>query len=159
MTTLIEEYLTTTYEPDCDFVDGELVDRNAGLFPHSNLLTELIFYLHRFKPELRTFPIVRLRVSATRIRVADVAVIHLGSTIPLVCVEVLSGDESAVALGPKIDDYLNFGVRYVWVVDPETQRVWSYTTEGSTEIKDGILRTENPNMTVDLAEIFAELEP
>jgi hypothetical protein len=44
------------------------------------------------------------------------------------------------------------------VVDPETRRAWSYTTEGSTEIKDGILRTENPDMTVDLSEIFAELE-
>lgn len=34
MTTSLAEDLTTTYEPDCDYVDGELVDRNAGFFPH-----------------------------------------------------------------------------------------------------------------------------
>jgi hypothetical protein len=31
----------------------------------------------------------------------------------------------------------------VWAFNPENRRVWVYTTEGSREINDGILATEN----------------
>ena len=33
----IEEYLSTSYRPDCDYVDGEVRERNLGEYPHSNL--------------------------------------------------------------------------------------------------------------------------
>jgi len=26
----VEEYLATTYDPDCDYVDGEPLERNMG---------------------------------------------------------------------------------------------------------------------------------
>ena len=34
-TVSIEEYLASSYEPDMDFVDGVLEDRNVGEEPHS----------------------------------------------------------------------------------------------------------------------------
>ena len=46
---------------------------------------------------------------------------------------------------------------YVWVINPRDQRAWAYTKDGSAEIRDGVLRTENPSLTVPLAEIFEEL--
>jgi Uma2 family endonuclease len=58
----------------------------------------------------------------------------------------------------RIDDYLTFGVRYVWVINPRTQRAFVYTTEGMHEPKDGVLRTENPEIVVPLTEVFASLE-
>lgn len=30
----VEEYLKTIYEPDAEYVDGGLVERNAGEFDH-----------------------------------------------------------------------------------------------------------------------------
>ena len=30
----LEEYMNTSYEPDCDYVDGILEDRNAGQNRH-----------------------------------------------------------------------------------------------------------------------------
>ena len=33
----LDEYLATAYEPDCDFVDGELEARNLGEWDHSRL--------------------------------------------------------------------------------------------------------------------------
>ena len=44
----------------------------------------------------------------------------------------------------KIEDYLKFGVSYVWVVDPQTHKAWTYTSDLIREVRDGILRTENP---------------
>jgi hypothetical protein len=31
----LETYLTTSYEPDCDFDDGMLEDRNVGEYDHN----------------------------------------------------------------------------------------------------------------------------
>ena len=31
----LDEYLRTDYEPDCDYVDGELQERNLGEKEHS----------------------------------------------------------------------------------------------------------------------------
>jgi Uma2 family endonuclease len=58
----------------------------------------------------------------------------------------------------RIDDYLTFGVPYVWVIDPRTQRAWAYTKDGSHEVADGILRTENPGIELPLPEIFQALQ-
>jgi hypothetical protein len=31
----VEEYLATTFRPDCDYVDGALAERNVGEWGHS----------------------------------------------------------------------------------------------------------------------------
>jgi Uma2 family endonuclease len=51
----------------------------------------------------------------------------------------------------RVDDYLTFGVPYVWVVNPKTRRGFIYTSEGMHEPKDGILTTSNPDIRVPLA--------
>ena len=33
----VEEYLSSVYEPECDYVDGEIEDRNVGEKDHSKL--------------------------------------------------------------------------------------------------------------------------
>jgi hypothetical protein len=47
-TTLIpvSEYLSTTYRPDCDYIEGELQERNLGERPHSFLQTILVALFH-----------------------------------------------------------------------------------------------------------------
>ena len=40
----LEEYLTTAYEPDCDFVDGDLEERNLGEWDHSRLQLKIGAY-------------------------------------------------------------------------------------------------------------------
>ena len=34
----LEKYLRTDYEPDCDYVDGKLEERNTGEIEHSAVL-------------------------------------------------------------------------------------------------------------------------
>ena len=53
----------------------------------------------------------------------------------------------------RIDDDLSFGVRYVWLIYPTTRRAFVYTREGVEEVKDGVLRTQNPDIYVPLAEL------
>lgn len=36
-TLTIEEYLQTSYDPDCEYIDGELEERNVGKWEHARL--------------------------------------------------------------------------------------------------------------------------
>ena len=68
---------------------------------------------------------------------------------------MLSPDDRAGDLEEKINDYLAFGIPYVWVINPETQRAYIHTPAGSHEAKGGVLRAESSGIEVPLSEIFA----
>jgi hypothetical protein len=72
----VEEYLHTSYEPDIDYVDGYLEDRNAGENNHSNLQGELaaILRTHSKAWQIYAYIASRVQVSPTRYRVPDVCV-------------------------------------------------------------------------------------
>ena len=44
----VEEYLRTTYRPDCDYVDGEVRERNLGAFDHSSTQLEQGLFCAKF---------------------------------------------------------------------------------------------------------------
>ena len=162
----VEEYLRTTYRPDRDYVDGEVQERNLGELDHSDLQSELIRYLRNLPKSWKVFSFAewRVQVAPTRFRIPDVCVC-IGTkpkepvlrTPPFICIEVLSPEDRWAHVQERLDDYVKFGVPYIWVINPVDQRVWSYTKDGSVEIHDGILRTENPSLEVPLREIFEEL--
>ena len=159
----VEEYLSTTYEPDCDYVDGEVLERNVGEKDHGKVQRDLLLFLHQRRQQWGIFVIQeqRVQISRTRYRIPDICVIagtepdeQIFTIPPFLCIEVLSPEDRVSRMQQKIADYLAFGVRYVWLIDPKTHRAWIYTAQSITEVKDGILRTENPDIVVPLAEIF-----
>ena len=163
----VEEYLRTSHRPDCDYVDGEVLERNVGERDHSALQREFISYLGtRAKPwGIHVFPEQRVQVSARRFRVSDICVIvgrepqeQIFRDPPFICIEVLSKGDSLRSVQSRVDDYLKFGVPFVWVFDPFDRRAWTCSVDGSREVKDGVLRTENPAIEILLADVFAGLD-
>jgi Uma2 family endonuclease len=163
----IEKYLHTAYHPDREYVDGQVFERNWGDRDHSSTQGELIFFFAERARAWRchVYPGLRIRMSPTRVRVPDISVYvgeepreQIPSTPPFICIEILSPEDRFARTQQKIDDYLKFGVPYVFVIHPRERRAWSYSKDGSTEIRDGALRTENLALVVPLAEIFGELE-
>jgi Uma2 family endonuclease len=162
----VEEYLATSYEPDCDYVDGELVARNLGEFDHAGLLTLLAVYLNRYW-DAGFIAIVeqRVQVSPTRFRVPDVCVVRpetpmpqILRTPPVIAIEILSPEDRVNRTRQRIDDYLDFGVPNVWQIDPQERRAFIYTREGSTECMELILRARQCEIVLPLPEIFARLQ-
>src|ERR1700682_1260705 len=94
----VSEYLSTTYRPDCDYVDGVVLERNFGEYDHARLQGEVLAYFHarRKKWGLRAAPEQRVQVSLTRFRVPDVCVVvgepaeQIFRTPPFICIEILS---------------------------------------------------------------------
>jgi Uma2 family endonuclease len=161
----LDDYLSTIYDPDCEYVDGELVERNIGESDHSALqgIISALLYNRRAELGIHIFLSLRVQVAATRYRIPDICVTtqkvrgRILREPPFLCVEVLSPEDRASRMELKIDDYLTFGVRHIWLIDPRRRKAWSYTNEGKRE-SSAILTTSEPLLTLNLDEIFATLD-
>jgi len=49
----LETYLCTVYEPDVDYIDGELEDRNVGHYDHSIVQQQILMWFYRHEKEWR----------------------------------------------------------------------------------------------------------
>jgi Uma2 family endonuclease len=158
----VEEYLRTSYRPDCDYVDGEIVERNLGEFEHSSAQREILLYLVNRYPLLRRrlVPEQRVQVTATRFRVPDVCVLAEGvnyekivRTPPALCIEILSPEDTMTRVLERVKDYFNMGVPACWIIDPVARAAWAATPGHLDEALDGILRANGIEMP--LAEVLS----
>lgn len=159
----VEEYLATVYRPDCDYIDGHIEERNLGEWDHANLQSAVLaFFRSRSKQwGIRAVVEQRVQIGPTRFRIPDVTLVlgDPGEQIlrkpPFICVEILSPEDRMSHVRERVKDFLDMGVRYVWVLDPVTRTAYSATSaEALREVKSGILRTENPALEVPLDELF-----
>jgi Uma2 family endonuclease len=160
----VEEYLSTCYRPDCDYVDGHLEERNLGEFDHSSLQTAIAAYFFTRRKQWNVTVVVeqRVQVSPTRFRIPDVCVVlgapgeQIFRKPPFLCIEVLSPEDRMSRVEQRISDFLKMGVPNVWVLDPATKQAFSATPEtGLRECVDGLLKTANPSLELPLDEVFA----
>ena len=157
----LSEYLETSYRPDCDYLDGEILERNVGEWDHSRLQMLLSGHLSNHEKEwgILVVPEQRVQVKARRFRVPDILVLTTPPSGPILteppflCIEILSKSDRMEEMQERIDDYLEFGVRYVWLINPRKRRAFIYSREGVREAKDGILYTNSPDLRVSLAEL------
>ncbi|MBV8812801.1 MAG: Uma2 family endonuclease [Acidobacteriaceae bacterium] len=143
----LEEYLHTEYSPDCEYIDGTIVERNVGKGKHSYTQSELLVRLRQILSAPGKVVLVeqRTRVSESRVRIPDVCVVskleEVTTKAPLLCVEVLSPDDRWNRVHASIADYQAMGVPCVWVVDPYERRAWVFDeVEPPSEVRDGVLR-------------------
>ena len=141
---MVEEYLHSGHQgPDCDFVDGEVIQRNVGGIDHSTVQRRLTVYFDRLaaKHELSVFPELRMKLGPRKFRVADLAIYEgpapeerFPSACPRIVVEVVSPDDRHSEIIRKLDDYRDWGVRDIWLIDPAIRRLYGYGPEGMTEV-------------------------
>jgi Uma2 family endonuclease len=164
----VEEYLRTTYRPDMEYVDGELVERHVGERKHSRLQTLLVLELGPREREhgFHVFTEQRVRVLGTkhRYRIPDVCVMALPyrsepvlATPPHLIIEILSPDDETADTLARVADYLRFGVSHIWIADPYKRTVQEADREGIRYCADLVLKTELVGR-VDFKSLFAKLD-
>ena len=52
----------------------------------------------------------------------------------------------------RIADFLEFGVPYVWLIDPRIMKASIITADGETEVVDGILRAGD--LEIPMSELY-----
>lgn len=129
-----EEYLSTSYHPDCDFVDGIVLERPLGQFDHANLQRILVglFFVNGSAWGVLGLPEQRLRVRPGKYRVPDLLALpanydrsqQIVTTAPLLCIEIVSPDDRMPRILERCWDYFELGVPETWIFDPETKRAF-----------------------------------
>ena len=157
----VDEYLHTSFDgPDCEYLDGEVVERNMGELPHGDIqfnLARLVWEYRRILG-IRVATDVRIRISPTRYRIPDVSVWrddNIGTRIPTVppflAIEILSPEDRMTRVQPKIAEYLAIGVEWIWLIDPIEKNAICYSQRNPVGALSEILRTENPDIEIPLA--------
>jgi Uma2 family endonuclease len=160
----VNEYLHTSYDPDCDYVDGVIEERNLGEYNHARLQLLIGAYLLRqVSSGLRVVVEQRIRTAPTRFRVPDVVVIdgkpdqQVLSIPPLLCIEILSPEDRLTRIQTRADEYLAMGVPEVWIIDPESLRTYICDSSGLHEVRDRMLVTKDGRVRLDLDAIEQDL--
>ena len=159
------EYMQTSYRPDREYIDGDLVERNVGKWEHACIQAALAgwFWERRQEWGIQVATEWRTQVSATRVRIPDVVLVQRGpqadvlSEPPILLVEILSPDDSYVDTQRRADDYRRMGARTLWIIDPQTRT--GKVCMDRTWIEAKRLTVEGTEIYVDLDVLFEALDP
>ncbi len=164
----LDEYLRTSYRPDCDFVDDHLEERNMGGTKHGLLQMQLGFWfvLHQKEWNIRVMSELRTLVGPSRVRIPDVAVAYndaamreeVRKTAPLIAIEILSPDDRMSRVLGRLQDFLEMGVAHVWLLDPVEKIAFTYTREALRVAPGARLAVPDSPIYLDLPELFAALD-
>ena len=156
----LDEYLHTVYEPDAEYVDGEVEERAVGKFKHSRWQNAIQkwFGLHDEKWNIWVQPEQRVQVSATRFRVPDVALLdrslpeeEIVTHPPIAVFEVLSPEDWMQRVLTKLEDYEQMGIRNIFLIDTKNSFVRRFRDRELVEAVSGPL--EDSVCTVDWEQI------
>lgn len=163
----VDEYRHTSFNgPDCEYLDGEVVERNVGEIPHRRIQAEFAHLLMQMEAALgiQAMIAIRIPITARRFRVADVAVWrggNIGDRIPHVpsflVIEILSPEDRFTRMHPKIQEYLGIGTEWIWRVDPEERKAISYSQSNPAGTLCEVLRTVNPGIETPLGAVWEAL--
>lgn len=159
----LEQYLATSYHPDCDYIDGEVEERNLGEREHARLQAALCswFYSRVKNWNMEVLVEQRVRVSERRVRTPDVCLVSLDlpyekviATPPFAVIEILSPEDRVVRYNERLEDYRRMGVARIWVADPEERRGFDWSAGWQEHTR---FEVANSPVYLDLAEVFATL--
>ena len=158
----VEEYLTTAYDPDVEYVDGVLVARGVGDWLHALIQSNVLFALRKKYPHLKVVAELRSSVTATRYRLPDFCVLQSAPATrylldaAFIVVEILSEGDVMSVVVEKLREYAAKGVQNVWVIDPRLRLMWSYSGHTLVEVETDLISTTDGSVELSHDEIFAE---
>lgn len=163
----IEEYLASSYEPDLEFVDGVLEEKNMGEWDHSFLQMMLGHWFISHRPEwnIDVLAEYRTRTSKNRVRLPDVCVLRRGEpvervrvTAPLLCIEILSPEDRPGRVMKRLDDFVQMGAENLWILDPSDRSAATYSRFGMKPFEGERLTIPESPIYLEVAAIFATLD-
>ena len=126
-TTLIsvDEYLRTSYKPNCEYRDGVVTQKALPTYKHSQAQGQVSMLIYGHCPSFAVGIELTCRLSENRYLVPDVAVLRKDRiqdpypTEPIhLCVEILSIEDRFSEVVAKCEEYQAWGVPMIWIIDP-----------------------------------------
>jgi Uma2 family endonuclease len=135
----VEEYLRTSFPGiDCEYRDGELVERSLPGYAHGRTQALLGIFFQALPKQISVYTSVstRMKMREGLYLIPDVSVfwpsepIEVPDSPPLIAIEVLWTDDRLTAVREKLEEYRAWGVPHVWLVDP-THGVFTFAIPDS----------------------------
>lgn len=164
----VEEYLSSSWRPDKEYVDGMLVERSMPSGLHSLLQAILIAYFRSFEKDFRIKVLPECRtqiIERARYRVPDVLLAtapgRLGKVMtnpPVAVIEILSPEDKHKDILARFADYERTGVRHMVQTDPETFVAYRYENGSLIRTQFRHLSLpDRPDLPFDSEALFAQL--
>jgi Uma2 family endonuclease len=124
-----QQYLSTHFEREPEYVHGELVEKTLPNDTHSRIQQRLSVLLDRTG---HCRPALRMRLAEDAFRIPDFAVFahepesEVPDSPPLLIIEIASPDDKMHDLLEKFEDYRAWGVPHIWMVEPELKKLYVY---------------------------------
>ena len=135
-TVSVEQYLSSSYEHDMEFIDGELKEKPMPTPLHAfvqGLLCQW-FLNHTREWGVLALPEARTQVRPRNFRLPDVSIARVGTRFErtldapsLIAIEVLSADDTFSELLHRASDLSRMGVENIWLLDPDDRTAYRYT--------------------------------
>ena len=160
----LEAYLLTSYDPDAEYVDGEVELRPMGELDHATWqLAILRYFLDKMTPwNIRVRCELRVQVTPTNYRIPDVVVWDRSlptepilTQPPLAVFEVMSPEDTYPRIVRKLRDYAGMGIQGIFIVEPRTGIVSRYGRDHSLTVSPGQVSLEGTPVVVDWDAISA----
>jgi Uma2 family endonuclease len=124
----VEEYLRGSFEPDAEYVDGQIEERAVGENDHSAWQKAIVFWFEGQAKNggIRVRPELRVRVAPDCFLVPDVTLLDRNRPIeqivthpPIAVFEILSPTDALKRVMKKCARYEAMGIQTILVIDPE----------------------------------------
>lgn len=158
----LEVFLSTSYEPDAEYVDGVIEQRPMGEYDHSSWQRALVpwFSQHGQEWNVRVRPELRIQVSRNNFRVPDVTLLDRDLPVeqvitrpPIAVIEILSPEDTVARLLAKLADYAKMGIETILVIDPKQGRHLRYAHGALEPLREQPFEFFGTRCRFDLAEI------
>ncbi len=165
----VEEYLSSSWERDMEYVDGVLIERTMPTVLHGALQILLGILLGQYRKQFGFTIVSKVRVETIaggRYRLPDVMLLprhtpadNVVRQAPWAVIEILSPDDRLTYQFQRYAEFWARGTREIIVLDPETSRSFRWKDNGLYEapITDGIRLPNGQTVPFSTEEVFAQL--
>jgi Uma2 family endonuclease len=124
----VEEYLRSAFEPDAEYVDGQIEERPVGENDHFAWQAAICAWFQQQLKEgqIRVRPELRVQVSPTCYLVPDVTLLDrnrpsepIVTHPPVAVFEILSPADTLKRVMAKCGRYERMGIKTILVIDPD----------------------------------------
>jgi Uma2 family endonuclease len=163
-----DEYLSSGYHPDMEYVDGVLVERSVPSIAHGLLQVLLAVWLAPYRRQLRFALLSEARtqiVERTRYRIPDLMICPVPlppgkvvNTVPWAVIEILSPDDRLSEQLARFRDYRQIGVRHMVLLGSEELIAYRFDENGSLlETRFVSLDLPSGDLPFDTEALFRQL--
>jgi len=158
----LQVYLSTSWEPDAEYVNGVIEKRPTGDWSHADWQAAVVEYFRRNRTEwkIRVAPELRVQVSQDNFRVPDVTILDRNQPVeqiitrpPVAVIEILSPEDSLSRMLIKLREYEQMGIQTILVLNPGGDEHYRFSAFGLTPLKETAFDLPGSSARFDLDEI------